>query len=379
MRKIKITHIITDLNTGGAEMMLYKLLSAYDRNRFEMCVISLTSEGTIGKKIKDLGVKVYSLHLRKNLFAAFAILQLKKIMRELQPDVLQGWMYHGNLFATIAAKMLHNVVPVVWNIRQSLYDFKQEKLLTAWMIKLCAWLSNKPAKILYNSYTSNLQHQKIGYSKLRSVIIPNGFDCDKLHPIAGSQLRRELGLNDDELLIGMVARYHPMKCHKNLIMAAENVIKSCNKVKFVLIGKGVDDFNLILKQQVKNAGLTNEVYLLGERLDAAEITATFDIAVLPSGWGEGFPNVIGEAMACGVPCVVTDVGDAAKIVGDTGVVVPANDVPALTSGLQQLIERGRAARKQLGLHARQRIIDNYSIAKVVSQYQNLYLRTYNGS
>lgn len=368
MKKIKVTHIITCLDTGGAEMMLYKLLSAYDRERFEMSVISLIDIGMVGKKIESLGIKVYSLGMRKSLLSIFSLFKLRKILKQENPDILQGWMYHGNLIATIAKKLIGK--PMIWNIRQTLYSFNKEKFLTGLIIRLCAWLSKRPEYIIYNSDISISQHQKIGYFKHKTKMIPNGFDCELLKPGIG-KLRSELNLINNEVLIGLVARYHPMKCHKNFIKAAARLGKN-NEVRFVLVGRTVDKFNDELMQEINRTNIADKFYLLGERSDIPNIFSSLDIVALTSSWGEGFPNVIGEAMACGIPCVVTDVGDAAKIVDNTGVVVAADDINILTKGLQYLIDIGEDKRRSLGVNARKRIKNDFSIAAVTEQYQNLY-------
>lgn len=367
-----VLHIISGLNVGGAEMMLYKLISGMDRKRFNSSVISLTGQGPVSKQIESLGVPVYSLELKPGFSALTVFLRLIRKVRGIRPDIIQGWMYHGNLAAQIAAAFLSNV-PVIWNIRQSLYQLRDEKTLTAAVIWLGAKLSGLPVRIIYNSHTSALQHEHYGYRAEKTLIIPNGFNTDVFVPDVEARLmvRRELGLSGDALLIGLIGRYHPMKDHGNFLQAVALLVENFPQVHFVLAGSGIDNTNKMLTGQIAGLGITANVHLLGERSDIARLTAALDIAT-SSSYSEAFPNVIGEAMSCGVPCVVTDVGDSAWITGDTGRAVPPKDPEALAGAWMELIHFGAVKRQKLGAAARKRIIGNFSLKSVASQYEALY-------
>jgi len=371
---MKILHIISGLSMGGAEMMLYKLLSLTDRSQFSPVVISLTDDGILGENIINLDIPVYQIGLNSGIPNPFKIWQLRKLVRELNPELIQGWMYHGNLAALMVKKILTKRVSLLWNIRHTPGDLKKEKRLTAMMIRLGACFSHTPESIIYNARVSEQRHRQLGYSGKDITIIPNGFDCEQFKPtdVAKLKLLNLLNLRKDSLLIGLVARYHKMKGHKNFLFAVEKLIEAFPNIHFVLAGSGIDEKNIKLKKQINHLKINKNIHLLGERRDIAEITAGLDIACSSSVWGEGFSNAIGEAMACGVPCVVTDVGDSAWIVDKTGLVVKPGDKIELTDALKEMIEMGADMRKQLGKLARQRIIKHFSLDKVVKKYEQIY-------
>lgn len=372
---IKIAHLITDLDTGGAEMMLYKLLTRMDRARFENIVVSLIGRGTLAERIEDLGVMVHSMGMKPGRISFYRFLRLVRLLRNLRPDIIQGWMYHGNLSAQLSAIFLPAKIPVLWNIRGDHTDLGSEKFLTALTIWLGARLSRLPAKIINNSQTSALSHkQKLGYCNVNLVIILNGFDTDLFTPSSDARIRfrSELKLREETLLIGLVGRYHPMKDHANFLRAAALLLKTYPDVHFVLVGKDVDFSNAELMEKIRALRLTGAVHLLGMRSDLSYVTAAFDIASSASSFAEGFPNVIGEAMSCGVPCVVTGVADSADIVGDTGIVVPPRDPNSLANAWARIIAMSADERNALGLAARERIVTFFSIEKVVRQYEKLY-------
>jgi len=370
----RLMHIISGLYTGGAENMLLKLLSITDRGEFEPIVLSLRDHGTmIGARIEELDVGVLELGMRGSLPTLDAIWRLRGIVRRVQPDLIQGWMYHGNLAAWLAAYLAPGKIPMVWNIRHTPYDLGKEKPATAYAIRVGARLSSTPRRIIYNAKASARQHEKLGYNPDRTVVVANGFDCDQFRPSpeARAELKRELGVPVGTMLIGLVARYHPMKDHANFIRAAGKVAAERANVRFVLVGEGLDPGNRELLEAIGRQDLDRRTHLLGERSDIPYITAGLDIATSSSS-GEAFPNVIGEAMACGVPCVVTDVGDSSAIVGDTGIVVPPKDPAALAAGWLKILDLDQERRHCLGTAARKRVMENYSLASVARQYEAVY-------
>ena len=375
---MKLLFIITGLSTGGAEMMLYKLLDRINREQFDPFVISLTYEGEsqISQRISDSDIPIYLLNINSKKEILQAIWRLINLVRKIQPDIIQGWMYHANLAAQFASLLTFQSVPTVWNIRHSVYSLKYEKSTTATIIKLLAKMSSFPKNIIYVSHISAKQHEKLGYQDSKSVVIPNGFDTEVFTPSINARngLRRELGLTENAIVIGLIARYHPMKDHDNFLSAATLLLKKFPDIHFVLVGTGVKKENSGIVSLLSDFKLTDDphFHFLGERQDISKITAGFDIASLVSAWGEGFPNVVGEAMSCGVPCVVTDVGDSAWIVGETGKVVPPKDPEKLAQVWQEMIELGQEKRNQLGTLARQRIIENFSLDAIVEQYEELY-------
>jgi len=363
---MKIIHIITDLDTGGAEIMLYKLLSSLHNEALNSTVISLMGQGKITERIEALGVKVEILDLGQGERPSWqTIKKLRQIMKAFNPDIVQGWMYHGNIAATVAVFLFDPMcikVKLFWNVRQTLYDINSEKIQTRWLIVLGRWLSFFPHSIIYNSSLSVEQHCNVGYSVKKTKIIPNGFDLQKFRPDKNrrQQLREELRVAESVLLVGHISRLHPMKDHATLLRAIERVadgLSDKQEVLFLLIGHGVTS------ELSKNPAIR----FLGERVDVPRIMSALDIVVSSSAWGEGFPNVIGEAMASEVPCVVTDVGDSAYIVGKYGRVCSVGDDQCIASSLLQLIENTQE-RKTAGKQARKRIKENYSMDKIKKEY-----------
>ncbi|QSJ20815.1 glycosyltransferase [Nostoc sp. UHCC 0702] len=370
---MKIIYIITGLSSGGAQAMLYKLLSRMDRERFNPVVISLIDRGIWGGRIVSLGVPVYTINMKAGQPTPAAMWRAIDLVRQLKPDLIQGWMYHGNLVAQVVRFFVFARISVLWNVRHSLDSLELEKPGTAIVIKLCANFSKFPTKIIYNSQNSARQHEKIGYSADKTCVIPNGFDTEEFTPSIEARLsiRSELGVSENTLLIGLIGRYHPIKDHHNFLQAAALLLKNYPQVKFILAGDQVDWENQILSQLIHELELANQIYLLGERHDMPRLTAALDIACSAS-YGEGFPNVIGEAMSCGVPCVVTDVGDSGWIVGNTGKVVPPKNPQKLAKAWEAMIDIGTEGREALGKVARTRVIDLFSLNSVVAQYESLY-------
>jgi glycosyltransferase involved in cell wall biosynthesis len=365
-------HVITGLDIGGAEMMLLKLLSASGGDRQSM-VVSLKDEGRIGPSIAKLGVPVECLHLRPYAPNPASFLSLVSLTRRFRPQLIQGWLAHGNLAASLAQFASRIAAPVIWNIRMSLEGVDREKLITMGLTRLEAFLSRHPYAIIYNSRSGARQHEKRGYRSAVSAVIPNGFDCDVFRPdeYARRSIREQLGLEFGAILVGLVARLHPAKDHFGFLHAASLVSAMHPESRFLLVGRGLVKSESTLIERIKELNLMDRVFLLGERTDIPQLTAGLDIACSSSAY-EGFSNSIGEAMACGVPCVVTDVGDSAYLIGDSGVTVPRRNPEALARAIQQLIDAGPAKRKELGMAARGRIESEFSLPKITRRYDELY-------
>jgi glycosyltransferase involved in cell wall biosynthesis len=371
---MKILYIISGLSTGGAEMALYRLLSVIERDIFEPVVISLTDYGSLGNNIKNLNIPVYKIEMKAGFPNPFKVWRFIKLIRKINPELIQGWMYYGNLAALLAKWFLSNRVSLIWNIRHTPDDLKKEKRLTALIIRLGAKLSRYSDCIIYNSKVSEKKHELLGYNNQNKKIIPNGFDCEQFKPLdnTNTKLRHSLGLKKDTLLIGLVARYHIMKDHVTFLHSASKLNKTYPEVHFVLVGQGVDKNNHLLIKLIEDLKITRNVHLLGERMDVDEITAGLDLACSSSSWGESFSNAIGEAMACGVPCIVTEVGDSAWIVGETGMVVKPGDRDTFTEAMIKLIKMSSEERLALGKLARNRIIKHFSLNLVAKQYEEMY-------
>jgi len=375
---IRILHVITGLSIGGAETVLYRLLSGIDRRRFLCAVLSLTDRGTRGAEIQAMDVPLQVTGM--GTAGSFEnggwpnFVDTLRFVRGFNPDLVQGWMYHGNLAAWGLRFLFARRRPrLIWNVRCSVGDLQDWKRSTRRMISLGARLSLHTARIIYNGGVSARQHAELGYAQGRAVVIHNGFDTTRFRPDenARRQLRSELGLSSQAVLIGLVARYHEHKDHQTFLAAAAELCRHLPAVHFVLAGSGVDDRNRTLVQLVAAYGLTRQVHLLGERLDVARIQAALDIAALAS-ICEGLPNTIGEAMSCAVPCVVTDVGDAGVLVGNTGKIVPPRNPQALARAWRDLLDMEAPVRLALGQAARRRVLTRFSLPAMVARYENLY-------
>ena len=371
---LTVLHVTTGVTMGGAEMMLYRLLARGHRDRFASAVLSLLELGAVGARISALEVPLLSLGMRQERPLSPAMLRLIPLARSVRASLIQGWMYHGNLAAQLAAALTPKRAPVVWNIRGSSHNLKDEKVVTAAIIRIGARLSGLPKVIINNSLVSAIKHEEIlGYRSDRRVVIPNGFDTGAFvpSPEARDHMRSELGIARNALLIGLIARYHPVKDHANFLRAAGLLLKDHPEARFVLAGEGVDPCNKELSKLIDKLSITGRVHLLGERNDMSRVAAALDIATSSSS-AEAFPNVIGEAMSCGVPCVATDAGDSAFIIGGTGRLVPPRNSGALAAAWRELIEMGEGARRKLGEEARQRVLENFSIEAIAKSYESLY-------
>ena len=370
----RVLHVITGLDVGGAEMNLYRLLATLDRSSFEPEVMSLLARGPMAEKIAALGIPVHSLNWRGRHVNLTRLRRLIGIVRAWSPHLLQGWMYHANLVVSLAAGCTRRRIPVVWNVRHSLDCLEAERTHTRWAIRAGALLSRQPSTIIYNSQTSARQHECCGYRGDRAVVIPNGFDtsCFKPSDDRRSQCRRDLEIGPRELVVGMVARYHPMKDHQNFLEAAQRIHAQRPNVIFVLAGRGVTSENARLWRGRSTEAFGGSVRLLGQVDDVPRLMAGLDVLVSASAYGEGFPNVVGEAMASGVPCIVTDTGDSAHLVGRPEFVVPPRNAEMLASTVITLIDMGHNSRRRRGLEARNRIINEFSLDRTSAQYAGVY-------
>jgi glycosyltransferase involved in cell wall biosynthesis len=375
---LNIVHVTTGLESGGAEMMLCKLLEGCKHSTgIRHSVVSLRKGGFLSERIRATGVEVAELDLKPGSIAIGATFRLVDAVRRQRPNIIQGWMYHGNLAATVAKCVRLRSCPLIWGVRHSPGTLQDEKTMTRIMIRTGAHLSFLPAAIVYCSLESARQHESLGYRTIKRVYIPNGFDTDAFQPDAGAKARltAEIGVDQRTCIIGVVARFHPQKDYRNIIAAAALLSKNMSDVHLILVGEDVDRKNPKIMEMITSFAVEDKVTLLGERRDIARLMPGFDLLCSGSAWGEAFPNVIGEAMASGVPCVTTDVGDSALILGGAGAVVPPRDPNALAHALSRLIALGPEGRRRLGQEGRQRVVENFSIAKIVDQFEALYRHT----
>lgn len=370
--RLKIVHLITGLDTGGAETNLQRLTAAMDRTQFENVVISLTEQGPLSAVIRSQGIKVEAIRMSRSLPSPTSFWRLYRLLQVERPNILHTWLYHADFFGLLAGR-LARVPSIVWNIRCSNMGKEYNHGINGALLRMLVWLSKFPDAIVANSHAGLKEHTSIGYDSRHWTVLENGFDLDVFKPDvnAPAKLRDELDLPAETFLIGLVARYDPMKDHKGFLKAAANLRLTNPEVHFVLAGGGIDSANKTLNTLIDQLEIRDRIHLLGRRNDVPELTAGLDIATCCS-LGEGFPNIVGEAMACAVPCVVTDVGDAARIVGPSGIIVPAGDPTALTDAWRKMIDIGKSGRVDLGQEALARIKLNYSLVHCVDRYQKFY-------
>jgi glycosyltransferase involved in cell wall biosynthesis len=371
--KLRVLHLITSLHVGGAEAMLEKLAMSMAPDRFETMVVVLTDLGTIAQRMLRAGASVTSLGMKRGGADASALLRLVILLRRFRPHILQTWLYHADLLGTVAAR-LARVPHLTWNIRCSDMDLSKYPRMTKWVVQALARLSPVPDLIVANSEAGRVAHTMLGYRPKRWEVIPNGFDLHRFKPDSQnrSAFRASLHIDSDTFLVGLPARVDPMKDHATFLAAARGVLDAGHKARFVLIGRGADLRNPEIGDAVTRLGLAAAVYALGEQSDMSRILPGLDLVVLSSAFGEGFPNVLGEAMAVGVPCIATNVGDAAMIVGDTGRIVPPGDPNALAQAMAKLASMPESERAALGRSARTRIECSFSIERVTARYEALY-------
>jgi len=369
---MKILHITSGLSTGGAERMLVRLLKSHPQNNF---VISLTSDGSQAEYIRQLGIPVYSAELSLSLKMPIKIASFFRKASSFRPDLVVGWMYHGNLAASFTGMLLK--APVIWNIRHSLHSIKFEKRLLRIIISISTRLSSSVKKIIYNSVVAAKQHEELGYNSGLRSIIPNGVDTEIFKPDENARASAfdELKMPKNSFVIGHIARYHPMKDHATFLKSAKLILQSIPTAQFILIGPGVNNLNSELEKLIMELNLNKAIHLLGERSDIQHWAAAFDIFVSSSSWGEGFSNVIAECMACGAPAITTNIGDAKYIVGETGTVIQPSDEVAMSTAVIKLFNLGISELRSLGLAARKRICENFLIQDTAQKFRQLYETT----
>lgn len=369
---IKVVHIITGLNIGGAEQALKRLVTADADGRNTHIIISLTGSGTFGIELQSLGYKVHFLDFKKLFLFPRSFLRLVKIIGEYKPDITQTWMYHANLIGGLAAYCAGQR-RIIWGIRTSLVPKKRIK--TYAVMKLCAVLSYfVPKKIICVGQATKHNHCSYGYKEQIMCVIGNGFDCTVYNAQQYDKLtiRNQIGLKPDDFVIGCIGRYHPDKGQDLFLQAIALVNKASNKtVRYLLVGRHCDEANKELLQLIDSLELRSSVVLLGERNDIPQCLAALDVYCLPSRQ-EGFPNALGEAMAMGLACVATQVGDVRLLVDDTVLVAAPADVRALALALSEMMSKTTEERQALGQKASERITHNFSHDKTRASFYKVY-------
>lgn len=367
---LRAMHVITALNVGGAERMLKKVATGLDPSDID--IVSMLAPGVTGRRLQSLGYEIDSLEMSRGVPSLAAMAKLRRLIADRRPDAVFGWMHHAYLASTLARFGLKDAPPLLWNVRHSITDISHEPLPTRAILRLCAALSAIPAAIVYNSHVAKRQYAALGFSDAHAHVIPNGFDMQKFRPdpAARARLAAAFGVEGDGPVIAMVARLHPMKSQETLITAFRTVLSRGLRARLLLVGEGMAAPPASIRDLIATMP-EGSVTLADHRTDPEAWLPGVDIFALSSRWGEAFPNVLGEAMAAGVPCVATDVGDSAVIIGDTGVIAPPGDASAFGEGLLRLLRLPPERRRDLGAAARKRIGDLYALDAVRAQYAGL--------
>ncbi len=368
---LKVAHVIAGLPVGGAERMLLALSEHGRSAGLESEVICLAPPGPVSHQLDDANIPVYHLGLESAWRFPFGIGALRRRLREVEPDIIQGWMYHGNLAALIAGRGL--AAPIVWNIRQSLHRIDLFKMTTRLVVRANIAFSGRADSIIYNSEIACGRHEAIGFHADTAVWIPNGVDVDRYGEVDVDRvgLRKAFGISPDEFVIISVGRVHAVKGHDILMGSVRAVAKAEPRVRFLVVGEGSQWESEPFQEYVTDSLARDRVVLTGARSDIPELLSIADLFVSPSRT-EGFPNAVAEAMAAGLPCVVTDVGDSAMLLGSSGEVVAAGDPESLSAGIIALVHAATADRLEMGAVARDRVRSVFSMTEMVRRYADLY-------
>ena len=374
---LRVLHVITGLGQGGAESVLLRL-ATYPDASVQHTVVSLTDEGIYGERLRAAGVAVHALGMKRGRVSLGGFLALRRLIREARPDAVQTWMYHADLIGGLAAR-LAGVRAIAWGIRNSGEHLERSSRSARIVLRACAWLSGSvPRAIVCAAQNAAERHAEKGYRRDRMVVISNGYDLSRYAPDAAarSRVRAQWGLSEDAPVIGCVARWDPLKDHTNLLRAVAALVRDGRDggLRCVLVGRGMSADNPELAALVDKLNLRDRLILAGPSDDVPAVMNGLDLHVLSS-VAEGFPNVVAEAMACGVYCVVTDVGDAAYIVGDTGVVVPPEQSEALARGIESaLCDVAARGHGRAGEAGRARVLENFDLARMVQRYIAVWRR-----
>lgn len=370
--KLRVLHVITGLNDGGAEAVLTRLVGA--ATSCTHCVVSLMDAGKYGPLLREQGIDVFTLNMPRGKLRFWGLIALVRLVWSWRPNVMQTWMYHADLIGGLVGRCMK--VPVVWGVHNTVLEPGRSARSTIWVATLCAWLSRLvPVRIVACAQSAAAVHQQLGYDGSRMVVIPNGYDLSRFEPDEGARqrLRQEWSVPDGVPLIGMVARFDPYKDHANLLEALRLLRDQGQNFRVVLIGVGMDPSNTELVEWISKAGFQDVVNLLGPRSDIPAVMNALDLHVLSSS-AEAFPNVLAEAMACGTPCVTTDVGDARWIVGTAGWVVPKSDPVALSQGCFSALNAGEDHKywEKMRIACRLHIQNNFGIDHVAHKYASAW-------
>lgn len=369
---MRVLHIITGLDMGGAENMLFRLIENSQGAGVEQAVISLTGMGVFGPRIEALGVRVCALGARGPAQIVRGFLAARKFARAFAPDLIQSWLHHADLFGTgLVASGVR--APLVWNLRCADLSVSDMPESNRRLVRLLARLSGRPNAVVANSRAGQRSHAEAGYHPRRWDVIGNGFDLHRFapDPAARAKSRAAWGVTEEVAVVGMVGRYHAVKGYPVFAKAAAELLRHLPTTRFVLAGTGLEPGNQDLMALLEREGLANATILLGPQQDVPGVMNGLDLLASCS-TTEGFPNVIGEAMACGVPVVATDAGDSALIVDHADRIVSIGDAEGMAAAGKKILALPLEARQALRERVRHQIVSRYDIRVVARLYEQLY-------
>lgn len=365
-----ILHIITGMVVGGAEMALYRLILQSRGSDYVHTVVALTPEGGMHERFHEAGIELIVLDFRRAPISQF--LRLHRLLRKIRPDIVQTWLYHADMLGGLAARLAGNR-NVIWGIRTTDVDGGCART-TALVRQVCAWMSGwVPHTIVCVAEAARQAHTVVGYDARRMVVVANGFDLSRLTATQDQRrlLRERCGFDADDVVVGTLGRFNADKDHFNFVQAAGQLARQHDRLHFLMVGTDLDSDNRELMRWINETGYPERFVLLGERTDVPICLSAMDIFCLSSRT-EAFPNAVGEAMAMGLPCVSTDVGDVAMLMADTGVLVPTKNPGALAGGVAGLLTMSPGAREQLGQRARARIHAEFTMDRARAHFESIY-------
>lgn len=365
-----VLHVISGLVVGGAETALHRLILQSRGGAYTHTVVALTPEGGMRERFIESGIRLIVLDVRRRPISEF--LHLCRLMREIHPDVVQTWLYHADLLGGLAARMA-GIRNIIWGIRTTDVNIGCARA-TALVRRACAAMSHwVPHTIICVAEAARRAHARIGYDAARMIVVGNGFDFSRLAATQEQRnlLRARCGFGSQDVVIGAMGRFNPDKDHASFVRAAGQLAASDQRLRFLMVGKDLEQGNRELMEWIRASGYPERFVLLGERADVPACLSAMDVFCLSSRT-EAFPNALGEAMAMGLPCVATDVGDVAALMADAGVLVPKMDTDALARGIARLLELDAAGRARLGARARARIHEKFNIERTRTRFEDIY-------
>ncbi len=374
---MRLLHVVTGLAVGGAEYALLRLTTGLERLDVANHVLCLNAGGPVAESFERAGIPLTVLNVSKAPFQALA--RARGVVRSFCPDLIQGWMYHGNLAASVLNALTRPKKPVIWNVRHSVADIGAENRPTRRVIRAGTLSLWQPRCVVYNSGIAREQHRRLGYARHADVVIANGVDTSRFKPDAEARAawRQGLQFSEPNFVVGLVARYHESKDCENFLSAAKRLEERFDGVRFVMVGPGMTSSNAALLRLIETRNLRHTVHLLGPVAALENVYPGLDTLALSS-YGEGLPNVILEAMACGVPAVSTAVGDAPDAVLDERFVARPRDPDSLAERIAALAGATPAARQELGISCRAHVSERFDEARCTEEFLHLYQRVLGG-